>query len=82
MDIDVVIFTPLAPVWHIQGPTLHLYVALNMRTISLCEQGLPICEISGLPPRTHTGTPRMRTGIGLRHVSDLSSSHALKQKFV
>ncbi len=30
-----------------------------MRTISLCKRGLPICEISGLPPRTHTGSPRI-----------------------
>ncbi len=42
---------------------LGVAVAPNMRTISLCERGLPICEIYGLPPRTHTGSPRMRTGI-------------------
>jgi hypothetical protein len=40
-----------------------VYVAPNMRTILLCERGLPICEISGLPPRTHTGSPRMHMGI-------------------
>ena len=33
-----------------------------MRTNSLCVMGLPICEIFYFPPRTHTGTPRMRTG--------------------
>ena len=26
MDIDVVVFTSLAPVWHIQGHALHLYI--------------------------------------------------------
>jgi hypothetical protein len=26
MDIDVVVFTLLAPVWHIQGHALHLYI--------------------------------------------------------
>jgi len=26
MDIDVLVFTPLAPAWHIQGHALHLYI--------------------------------------------------------
>jgi hypothetical protein len=26
MDIDVVVFTLLAPVWHIQGHSLYLYI--------------------------------------------------------
>jgi hypothetical protein len=26
MDIDVIVFTPLAPVWHIQGHALYLYI--------------------------------------------------------
>jgi hypothetical protein len=26
MDIDVVVFTPLAPVWHMQGHALYLYI--------------------------------------------------------
>jgi hypothetical protein len=26
MDIDVVVFTPSAPIWHIQGHALHLYI--------------------------------------------------------
>jgi hypothetical protein len=29
MDIDVIVFTPSAPVWHIQGHTLHLYIIVN-----------------------------------------------------
>ncbi len=40
-----------------------IYVAPNMRTILLCERGLPICKISGFPPHTHTGSPRMHMGI-------------------
>jgi hypothetical protein len=36
-----------------------------MRTNSLCVMGLPICEFFCLTPRTHTGTPRMHTGISL-----------------
>ncbi len=64
-----------------QSPS-DIYVAPNMRTILLCKQGLPICEISGLPPRTHRGIPHMHTGIRFWCVSDLSASHALKQNFV
>ena len=41
------------------------YVAPNMCTISLCKRGLTICKISGLPPLTHMGSPRMCTGISL-----------------
>jgi hypothetical protein len=26
MDIDVVVFTPSAPIWHIQGHALHPYI--------------------------------------------------------
>ncbi len=26
MDIDVVVFTPSAPIWHTQGHALHLYI--------------------------------------------------------
>jgi hypothetical protein len=26
MDIDVIVFTPSAPVWHIQGHVLYLYI--------------------------------------------------------
>ena len=40
-----------------------IYVAPNMRTILLCKWGLPICKISGLPPRTHMGSPCMHMGI-------------------
>jgi hypothetical protein len=29
MDIDVVLFTLLAPVWHIQGLSLHVYIMGN-----------------------------------------------------
>jgi hypothetical protein len=29
MDIDVIVFTMLAPVWHIQGHTLHPYIMVD-----------------------------------------------------
>jgi hypothetical protein len=29
MDIDVIVFTLLAPVWHIQWHALHLYIMGN-----------------------------------------------------
>jgi hypothetical protein len=29
MDIDVVVFTLSAPVWHIQGHALHPYIIVN-----------------------------------------------------
>ena len=41
------------------------YVNPRMRTTSLCGMCLPICEFFCLTPRTHRGTPRMRTGISL-----------------
>ena len=62
--------------------TWDVYVNPYMRTISLCKWGLSICKMSGLSPCTHTESPRMRTGISLWDVSNLSTSHALKQNFV
>ncbi len=46
MVIDVVVFTPSAPIWHIQGHSLHLYI-----------MGDPLClgkvDFLGLAAKEH-----------------------------
>ena len=52
---------------HIASHHCLLCVCVNprVRTTSLCIMSLHICNFFCLPPRTHTGTPRTRTGISL-----------------
>ncbi len=61
-----------------------VYVAPNMRTILLCERGLPSPYakiLASLPVRIR-GVPVCIRGSGSWRISDLSVSHALKQNFV
>jgi hypothetical protein len=41
MVIDVVVFTPSAPVWHIQGHSLHPYIMLDA-TVPWFDPNIPI----------------------------------------
>ena len=57
MDIDAVVFTPSAPVWHIQGQALHLYI-----------MGDSIVPWFGpTPPIGFQGTQKATGGMATRH---------------
>jgi len=57
MDIDVLVFTPLAPAWHIQGHALHLYI--------MGDTTVP--WFSPIPPIGCQGTQKVTGGTMTRH---------------
>ena len=57
MDIDVVVFTPSAPVWHIQGHALHLYITGDSK----------VPWFGPTPPIGCQGTQKVTGGTTTRH---------------
>jgi hypothetical protein len=57
MDIDVVVFTPSAPIWHIQGHTLHLYIMGDSK----------VPWFGPIPPIGCQGTQKATGGMPTQH---------------
>ncbi len=57
MDIDVVVFTPSAPVWHIQGYALHLYIMGDSK----------VPWFGPIPPIGCQGTQKATGGMTKKH---------------
>ena len=73
MDIDVVVFTLLAPVWHIQGHSLYLYI-MGDATVPWFGPIIPIGR-QGTQKATGGTTMRHDDGDG-RHGQGAAGRHA------
>jgi len=51
MVIDVVVFTPSAPVWHIQGHLLHVYIMGDAVSVKTKVSGLRCSAKGGIGGR-------------------------------